>query len=62
MSKIGEQVTVVAVAIIGVAILAVLVSRNSQTSSVIGALGQAFNMSLGAALRPVTGSIGGLGT
>lgn len=52
--KIGEQVTVIAVAIIGVAILAVLVSKNSNTSGVIGALGNAFSRSLGAALTPVT--------
>lgn len=52
--RIGEQVTVIAVAIIGVAILAVLVSKNSNTSGVIGAFGNAFSRSLGAALSPVT--------
>jgi PRD1 phage membrane DNA delivery len=45
----------VGTAIIGVAILAVLVSQNSQTASVLQAAGNAFSGSLGAALSPVTG-------
>lgn len=53
MNKIGEQITVIAIAIIGVAIVAVIVSQNSNTSNVIGAIGRAFNSSLGAALSPV---------
>jgi hypothetical protein len=53
MSKIGEQLTVIALAIIGVAIVAVIVSQNANTSGVIGALGNAFNRGLGAALSPV---------
>ena len=52
--KIGEQITVIAVAIIGVAILAVLVSKNANTVGVIGSLGNAFSGSLRAALTPVT--------
>lgn len=54
--KIGEQVAVVALAIIGVAIVAVIVSKNSDTSNVIAAIGGAFNRSLGAALSPVVGT------
>ena len=60
MSKIGEQITVVAVAIVGVAVVAVIVSGNSNTSNVIAALGKAFNNSLGAAIKPITG-VGSLG-
>lgn len=54
--KIGEQVAVVALAIIGVAIVAVIVSQNSNTANVIGAVGGAFNRSLNAALSPVVGT------
>lgn len=52
----------VATAIIGVAIIAVLVSQRANTSSVIQAAGSAFSGALNAAEGPVTGSgFGGLG-
>lgn len=54
------QIATVATAIIGVAILAVLVSRNSQTPAVIKAAGDAFSGGLRAATGPVMG--GGFGT
>jgi hypothetical protein len=60
---IGGVVTV-ATAIIGVAIIAVLVGSNAKTSQVIQSAGQAFSGALGAAEAPVTGSgvsIGALG-
>lgn len=53
-----SSVTSIATAIIGVAIIAVLVSRNAQTGSVIGAAGQAFANDLSAAVSPVTGGSG----
>lgn len=60
MGKIGEQTVVVLLAIVGVAVLAVLVSRNANTAGVISAFGTQFNNALGAAIRPVTG-VGNLG-
>ncbi len=54
MGKIGENITVIAIAIIGVAILAVLVSNSARTTDVIASIGGAFSNSLGAALSPVT--------
>jgi len=42
-------------AIIGVAIIAVIVSRNAQTPQVLQAGGSAFAAALGAATSPVTG-------
>ena len=54
---IGGVVTV-ATAIIGVAIIAVLVGSNAKTSSVIQSAGQAFSGALGAAEAPVTGGAG----
>lgn len=56
------SVVTVLTAIIGVAIIAVLVSRNSQTAQVAAAGGNAFSQVLGTALSPVTRSgISGLG-
>lgn len=60
MGKIGEQIVVVLTAIVGVAILAVIVSNNSNTSTVIKAFGNAFSSAIGAAVKPVTGT-GSLG-
>jgi hypothetical protein len=45
----------IASAIIGVAILAVLVSNRAQTSQVLGAAGNAFGYDLAMAVSPVTG-------
>lgn len=57
----------VGTAIIGVAILAVLVSKNSNTTGVLTSAGSAFSGALGTALSPVTGgsglnSLGSLGS
>lgn len=56
----GERIVTIAVAIVGVATLAVLVSRNANTANVIRSAGAAFSESLRAATGPVMG--GGLGT
>lgn len=49
-------VSVVALAIVGVASLAVIVSKNANTAGVITASGNAFTNALGVAVSPVTGS------
>lgn len=49
----------VATAIVGIAILAVLVSKNSQTPAVIGSAGSALATAIQAATGPVTGGVGG---
>lgn len=54
------SVVTVLTAIVGVAIIAVLVSKNANTSGVISAGGSAFSQALGTAISPVTG--GGLGS
>lgn len=61
MSKIGEQITVILIAIVGVATLAVIVSKQSNTSSVIQAATGGFSQALQAALSPVTGGTGAFG-
>ena len=50
------SVTSVLLAIVGVAIIAVLVSRNANTAGVIQAGAGGFSQSLGTALSPVTGT------
>lgn len=55
MNDITHAALTIGVAIVGVAILAVLVSKNANTSGVIGASGTAFAQALGAAEAPVTG-------
>jgi len=56
--RIVEGVVTVALAIVSLAILATLVSRQAQTPQVLQAGGQAFQMSLLAAEAPVTGGAG----
>ena len=53
-----SSLVAVATGIIGIAFIAVLVSRNSQTSNVIGSFGSAFASDLGTALSPITGGSG----
>lgn len=59
-SLVSAIVTVL-MAIVGVAIIAVLVSRNANTTGVLQAGGSAFSGALGTALSPVTGG-GGFGS
>lgn len=61
MSNLTEAVVTILTAIVGVAILSVIVSKKSNTAEVIGAAGRAFGNSLGIATAPVTGaSVSGL--
>lgn len=50
--------TTVVLAIVGVAIIAIILSKNSQTTNVVTSLGGAFTGALGAAEAPVTQSSG----
>ena len=50
MNEIFKDITGVAMAIVGVAILAVIVSRNSQTTSVVQAASGGFAQVLGVAM------------
>lgn len=55
MGQLTETILAIATAIVGVAILSVLVSNRSQTANVLGAAGSAFANALSAATAPVTG-------
>lgn len=56
MNNLTEPVVTIVSGILVVAILAVLVSRNSATPSVLQAAGSAFSNALGVAVSPVSGS------
>lgn len=56
MDRLTESVVTILVAIIGLATLAVLVSRNANTAGVINAAGRAFGGSLATAISPVSGA------
>jgi len=56
MNTFFEAMVTIATAIVGLAIVAALVSRNSQTPAVIQAGGSAFSNALGVAEAPVTGA------
>ena len=62
MGKLGEQIAVIVLAIIGVATLAVILSKNSNTTNVIAASAQGFSRALATALSPITGGAGFGGT
>ena len=61
MNEMWSSVVTVATAIVGLAIIAVLVSNNAQTGNVIGAATGGFAQDLSAAVSPVTGAGGAFG-
>jgi Na+-translocating ferredoxin:NAD+ oxidoreductase RnfA subunit len=56
MNSATEALITIATAICGVALLALIVSKKSNTAAVIQAMGSAFGNSLGVAVSPVTGN------
>lgn len=58
MDDFVKQLVTIATAIVGVAIVAVLVSKNANTANVISAAGSSFSQSLATAVSPVTGGSG----
>jgi PRD1 phage membrane DNA delivery len=56
MSPFFETLTTIALAIVGLGVVSVLVSKKAQTPAVIQAAGSAFGNSLGVAESPVTGN------
>lgn len=62
MGQLTDAALTIVLAIIGVAILAVLVSRKSQTTSVIQAAASGFSNALGMAMSPVTGTSASIDT
>lgn len=60
MNQFWEGIITIATAIIGLAIIAVVLSKNATTASVLGAAGSAFAKDIQAATAPITG--GGLFT
>jgi hypothetical protein len=56
MSPFFETVSTIALAIVGLGLVSVLVSRKAQTPQVIQSAGSAFSNALGVAEAPVTGA------
>ena len=56
MNGMLEAAVTIAIAIVGVAILSVIVSPKSQTSQVIQSVASGFGNSLAVAMSPVTGA------
>jgi PRD1 phage membrane DNA delivery len=56
VERIGGGIVAVIASIIGLAIIAVLVSQKAQTSGVIQSAGTALSSVIGAAVAPVTGT------
>lgn len=54
MNNVWSGIVTIAVAIIGVAIVATLVSKNAQTPQVLTSAGDAFSSALRAATGPVS--------
>lgn len=54
MGDVGRSIASIAVAIVGLAILAVLVSNNSNTTALAGAVLGGFKDSISAAVAPVS--------
>lgn len=53
MGDLGKAIITIATALIGVAIIATLVSKKANTAGVINSLGGAFTGTLNAALSPI---------
>jgi hypothetical protein len=56
MSPFFETLTTIALAIVGLGVVSVLVSKKAQTPQVIQSAGSAFGNALGVAESPVTGA------
>lgn len=56
MNNLTEAAVTVATAIVGVAIVSVIVSKKSNTAAVIQSAASGFSNALGVAISPVTGN------
>lgn len=62
MNSAVSAIVTIATAIVGVAILAVIVSNRSNTAGVVKAASGGFAQALSAAVSPITGGGQGIGT
>jgi hypothetical protein len=56
MNQLTETAASIALAIVGLAILAIIISKKSNAAGVIASLGASFSNALGVAVSPVTGA------
>lgn len=59
--QLFTSVASIALAIVGLALVAVILSKNANTSGVIGAAGGALAQDISAAVSPIIGSSSGVG-
>jgi hypothetical protein len=59
MNGIGQNIAAFAASIIGLAMVAVILSKNSNTQGVLSSAGSSFSGIIGAAVSPVTGGSSG---
>ena len=59
MSELASSAVTIILAIVGVALIAVLVSKNANTSGVLGAGGSSLTGFLNAATAPISGGFTG---
>lgn len=60
MNTLTEAALTIALAIVGLATVSVIISRNANTSGVIKAASSGLSQTIGAATAPVTGGGGGI--
>lgn len=60
-SHFGDQIVAILTAIIGVAIVAIILSPRSKTTDVISSASEGFALALGTAISPITGANGSYG-
>ena len=56
--RIFADIMTIATAIIGLAIIATIISKQADTANVVTQAGKAFSSIIGAAVKPVTGTSG----
>jgi hypothetical protein len=56
MGRLGDGIIALLTSVLGVAIVAVFVSKNAQTATIIQQFGSSFSSIIGAAVSPVTGT------
>jgi hypothetical protein len=55
MGKFAEDAVLIATAVVGLATIAVILSKKADTANVITAAGTALSTDIGAAVKPITG-------
>jgi PRD1 phage membrane DNA delivery len=55
MGKFGTEAVLIATSIVGLAVIAVIVSKKADTANILTQAGNALSNTIGAAVKPITG-------